>query len=95
MLFAIFCIDKADHEHVRLENRPAHVAFLKAKGDAVKVAGPTITEDGAHMTGSLIVIEDDSLEAAKSWAANDPYGQAGLFESVTVRPWKHVLGGGL
>ncbi len=95
MLFAIFCTDKPDHGQVRLDNRPAHVDFLKATGDAIKFAGPTTTEDGEAMTGSLIVVEAESLDAAKIWASNDPYAKAGLFESVEIRPWRHVIGSGV
>ncbi len=91
MLFAIFCTDRPGRAQVRLDNRPAHVAFLKAAGDTVKLAGPTTTEDGGAMTGSLIVAEFDDLAAAQAWAATDPYAQAGLFESVVIRPWKQVL----
>ncbi|WP_169569464.1 YciI family protein [Sneathiella limimaris] len=95
MLFIAYCIDKKDHLQVRMDNRPAHLEFLKAKGDELKAAGPTTTEDGSGMTGSLLIFEAESLEAAQEWAAQDPYGKAGLFERVDVKPWKHVLGSGL
>ena len=91
MLFAIFCTDRPGRGQVRLDNRPAHVEFLKGTGDALKFAGPTLTEDGDAMTGSLIVIESDDLAAAEDWAKGDPYAQAGLFESVVIRPWKQVF----
>ena len=92
MLFAVSCIDKADSLDVRLDNRPAHIEFLKAHGDAIKVAGPYVTEDGAGMTGSLLIVEAPDLAAAKALAAGDPYAKAGLFESVDIRPWKWVIG---
>ncbi len=95
MLFAAFCTDKADHLSVRMENRPAHLDFLGAKGDAIKYAGPTLADDGESPNGSLIIFEEATLEAARSWIANDPYAKAGLFSDVTVRPWKKALGAGL
>jgi uncharacterized protein YciI len=91
MLFAIFCTDRPGRGQVRLDNRPAHVEFLKGTGDALRMAGPTLTEDGATMTGSLIVIDCDDLAAAEAWAAGDPYAKAGLFESVVIRPFKQVF----
>ena len=91
MLFAIFCTDRVGRSQVRADNRPAHVEFLKGTGDALKFAGPTLTEDGEAMTGSLIVMECDDLAAAETWAASDPYAKAGLFESVVIRPWKQVF----
>ncbi|MFQ5958223.1 MAG: YciI family protein [Alphaproteobacteria bacterium] len=92
MLFAISCIDKPDHGAVRLENRPAHIAYLESKAGTVRFAGPYTSEDGAAMTGSLLVIEADDLAAARAFAAADPYARAGLFESVDVRPWRWVIG---
>ncbi|MDF2368859.1 YciI family protein [Sneathiella sp.] len=95
MLFIAHCTDKADHLQVRLDTRPDHLEFLKAKGDALKVGGPTLGVDGETPNGSLLIFEDANLETAKAWAAKDPYTAAGLFESVIVQPWKHVIGGGL
>lgn len=91
MLFVIFCTDKPDHGHLRGENRPAHIDFLKAKGAEIAFAGPTVTEDGSAMTGSMIVAEFAGQADAESWAAQDPYAGAGLFESVVIRPWKQVI----
>lgn len=91
MLFAIFCTDKEDYLDVRLDNRPAHVEYLKAQGDKLIFAGPTIAEDGETMNGSLIVVDFDGLEQAQDFASNDPYAQAKLFDSVAIRAWKKVL----
>jgi len=91
MLFAIFCTDKEDYLDVRMDNRPAHVEYLKAQGDKLIFAGPTLAEDGVTMSGSLIVVDFDSLEQAQEFASNDPYVQAKLFDSVVIRAWKKVL----
>ncbi len=95
MLFIAYCIDKPDHVDVRLNARPDHVAFLKAKGDALKLAGPTTDANGETPNGSLIIFEDESLQAAETWIAGDPYAAADLFDSVTVKPWKHAVGEGV
>lgn len=89
MLFAVICRDKPDHLQVRVDTRAAHLAYIEQTG-IVKMAGPFL-EAGA-MCGSLIVIEIDSLAAAKAWAAGDPYKAAGLFADVTVTEWKKVIG---
>ena len=91
MLFAIFCTDKEDYLDVRMDNRPAHVEYLKAQGDKLIFAGPTLAEDGETMNGSLIVVDFDSLEQAQDFVSNDPYAQAKLFDSVVIRAWKKVL----
>lgn len=92
MLFAVTCIDKPDHAAVRADNRTAHLAYLKENAGAVKIAGPFTSEDGARMTGSLLIVEAADRAACDALLAADPYAAAGLFESVTVRPWRWVVG---
>ena len=91
MLFAIFCTDKPDSAAVRAANRPAHLDYARAHAAQIIVAGPTQTDDGQAMNGSLLVMDFENLAAAKAFADNDPYFKAGLFESVVVRPWKQVF----
>jgi hypothetical protein len=45
----------------------------------------------AGFTGSVIIAEFDSLEAAQSWAEADPYRAAGVYQRVIVKPFKKVL----
>ena len=92
MLFALICNDKPGGMPIRKENRPDHLAYLKGLGNALKFAGPFTDEDGETMTGSLVVIEAPSREAARDIAAGDPFAKAGLFASVEIRPWKWSLG---
>jgi uncharacterized protein YciI len=91
MLYVISCVDKADHLHIRMENRPAHVDHLKSNLDRLVLAGPTLTEDGETPTGSVIIMEFDNQAEAEAFAAADPYAKAGLFETVTIKPWRQAL----
>ena len=91
MHFVIYCLDKADHAHVRGENRPAHVEFLKSHADKIVAAGPLLSDDGESMVGSTLIMEFGDRAEAESWAAADPYAKAGLFQSVNIRPWKKVF----
>ena len=92
MLFALFCTDKEDHLDVRLDNRSDHLAHLKSIGDKLMFAGPTLGDDGETMNGSLIVVDMNNRADVEAFAAEDPYKQHGLFESVVIRPWNKVLG---
>ena len=90
MRVALICHDKPDALQVRLDTRAAHLAHIRATG-VVEMAGPFIDAAG-RMTGSLIVLSVATLDAARDWAAADPYAQAGLFASVTVTEWNRVIG---
>ncbi|KAF0175775.1 MAG: hypothetical protein FD162_342 [Rhodobacteraceae bacterium] len=89
MRVALICIDKPGHLQTRLDNRAAHLAHIEASG-VVEMAGPFLND--GQMTGSLVVLNVDTLEQAQAWAAADPYAKAGLFESVRITEWKKVVG---
>ena len=91
-LFVIHCFDKPGHQQVRLDTGTAHLDYAKAWEDHMVVGGPLLTPDGQDMVGSMIIMDLPDLQAAYDWCANDPYGKAGLFESVTVRPYRALLG---
>ena len=91
MRYAIICLDKPDHGHVRAENRPAHLDYLNANLDKIVVAGPMLSDDGERTVGSLLVMEFAGADQARAFADGDPYAKADLFESVAIRPWRQVL----
>lgn len=98
MLFAIMCEDLPWTLAKRLEVRPAHLERLKALNDAGRLvlAGPhpsiESTDPGpAGFTGSLIVAEFATRDAAIAWTTEDPYAAAGVYSKVTVKPFRKVL----
>lgn len=98
MWYVIDARDGADVLARRLEARPRHLERLAALRDAGRLllAGPCPAVDAddpgpAGFSGSLIVAEFDSLEAAKAWAEADPYVEAGVYARVEVRPFRRVL----
>ena len=98
MLYAIICEEMPGALAKRLANRPAHVERLKnlQSDGRLILAGPHPAIDSedpgpAGFAGSLIVAEFASREAAIAWAADDPYCLAGVFSSVSVKPFKKVF----
>ena len=98
MLYAIIATDVANSLEARLAARPAHLERLqqlKAEGRIV-LAGPHPAIDSndpgaAGFSGSLIVAEFESLNAAQAWAEADPSVAAGVYANVSVKPFKQVL----
>lgn len=98
MLYAFICQDKEGTLEQRMEARPAHLERLNELKDQGRLilAGPHPAIDSedpgtAGFTGSLVVAEFESLETAQAWADADPYNAAGVYESVTVKPFRKVL----
>jgi len=91
MLYVIHCIDKPDHTELRAANRTAHQGYLTTYGNKLIAAGPTLSEDGETMTGSLLMMDFADRAEAEEFVAGDPYTMAGLFESVTIQRWQKVF----
>ena len=98
MLYAFISQDVENSLTKRLEARPAHVERLqqlKQQGRLI-IAGPHPAIDNsdpgpAGFTGSLVVAEFDNLIEAQIWADADPYVRAGVYQSITVKPFNKVL----
>lgn len=90
MFVALVAHDKPGALAVRKENRPAHLEYLEST-DLVAQAGPLLDADGG-MIGSLIILDVPDMATARTWAKNDPYALAGLFQSVTLTHWNRVIG---
>ncbi|BBB24589.1 conserved hypothetical protein [Isorropodon fossajaponicum endosymbiont JTNG4] len=98
MLYAIISQDVEDSLEKRVLVRLEHIKRLEAlkKQGRLILAGPhpaidTNDPGSAGFTGSLVVAEFDSLEAAKVWADADPYIESGAYASIIVKPFKKVL----
>jgi uncharacterized protein YciI len=98
MLYLIYSEDVVNSLEKRLSVRELHLARLRALQDdgRLLVAGPCPAIDSndpgeAGFTGSLIIAEFDDLTQAQTWADADPYIAAGVYEKVTVKPYKKVL----
>lgn len=98
MLYAIISEDVEDSLPLRGTARPAHIARLEQLRDEGRLvlAGPHPAIDcndpgDTGFTGSLVIAEFASLDAAQTWADADPYVAAGVYARVQVKPFKRVL----
>lgn len=98
MWYLIYSEDVANSLPQRKEVRPAHLARLQTLRDEGRLltAGPNPAIDSedpgeAGFTGSTVIADFPSLEAAKTWADADPYVAAGVYQNVTIKPFKQVF----
>jgi len=98
VLYVIIGEDTPGTLDQRMAARPAHVERLQALQATARLilAGPCPAIDSpdpgpAGFSGSVIIAEFESLAAAQAWADADPYVAAGVYEKVTVKPFKKVL----
>jgi uncharacterized protein YciI len=87
-LFVIIGHDAPDAREKRPAVRPAHLEHLGpvSRAGRVKLAGPFLDR-----SGSLIVLEADSLADVWALVARDPYVTEGIFNDVEVKPFQQVF----
>lgn len=98
MWYAIIGQDFPNSLEKRIASRPAHVARLQAlqAQGRLMLAGPFPAIDAedpgtAGFTGSLIIAEFSSLAEAEAWADAEPYLAGGVYEKVSVKPFKRTF----
>jgi uncharacterized protein len=94
MLYVVITEDVPDSRSKRAAAREAHMKRMTEMQDAGRlvVSGPCPAIDSpdpgpAGFSGSVIIAEFNSLEAAKVWVDADPYVAAGVWSKVTVKPF--------
>ena len=95
MLYAIITEDVPDSREKRAAARDAHMKRMTELQNAGRliISGPCPAIDSpdpgpAGFSGSVIIAEFDSLQAANDWIAADPYVTSGVFADVTVKPFR-------
>lgn len=98
MLFAIVSSDVDNSLPLRKQARPAHIERLKelTEQGRLLLAGPNPAIEAedpgeAGFSGSIVIAEFENLAEAQTWADSDPYVDAGVYASVSVKPFKKVL----
>ncbi|MFB9133888.1 YciI family protein [Vibrio olivae] len=98
MWYVIFSQDVENSLEKRMSVREKHLARLQELQDEGRLltAGPMPAIDAdspgeAGFTGSTVIANFASLEQAQQWADADPYVAAGVYQNVTVKPYKKVF----
>lgn len=90
MQFALVAYDRPNSVARRMEIRPEHLKHLDALGEALILAGPFLNDQGEGV-GSIVVIEAPTLDEARAMFNRDPFVVHGLFDSITIKPWKVTI----
>ena len=90
-LFALMCLDKPDSLDLRMATRERHLAYVRDNAEKVRLAGPLLDE-ADQMAGSFFILDLPDQAAAEAFNAADPYTQAGLFGSISLRRFKATFG---
>ena len=84
MLYIMYQVDKPNSEAIRAAQRQAHFQYLDDHQDILLLGGAMLATDGETRTGSVLIINVPSREAAERFSENEPFRKAGLFERVEI-----------
>ncbi|MFK0090888.1 YciI family protein [Pseudomonas sp. NPDC090755] len=87
MLYVIYCKDNPTTPTRRDEFYDAHRAYLKSAPIKILVAGPYTAINSDNKTGSLLIVEAETLEQAVDFQRNDPFALNGVWSEVSVNPF--------
>lgn len=91
MPFLVIARDRAGVAGKRAELRPVHLEHLDRYRPKLLAAGAMLGDDGTTPVGSMIVFDSEDRAEVEAFLAADPFTQAGLFETVEIRPWRKVF----
>ncbi len=80
--------DDGDHE---LHER--HQTYMDSWSARFVARGPVLSDDGSRHAGSVHIVRASDLPAARGFAFDEPYAQAGWYADITVAPYISCLRG--
>ncbi|MFD1194490.1 YciI family protein [Seohaeicola saemankumensis] len=87
MHYVIHCLDHAGALDRRLAHYAAHKAYLSNPSVKIVISGPLLADDEETMIGSMFLVDADSLAQVEAFHRNDPFHAAGIWETVSIRPF--------
>ncbi|KKC34220.1 YciI family protein [Devosia psychrophila] len=87
MHYVIHCLDHPGAVQKRSDHYEAHKAYLGAAAMKTVISGPLLADDEATMIGSCFVVEAGSLAEVEAFNHADPFAKAGLWQTVSIRPF--------
>lgn len=83
--FVLHCIDGPEAAELRPIHRPAHLDHVRGSG-MVRVAG-RLTDEAGAVIGSLLIVEAQGIDDARSFSREDPFTRVGVYKSVEISPF--------
>jgi uncharacterized protein YciI len=92
MEFFCFHRDRPGTTALRDELLEQHWAYMDKHAKTMIARGPAIADDGDTPAGSVHILGLPDPAAARAFAFNEPYYQAGVYRDVLLRRWSNTLG---
>lgn len=91
MPFLALCLDRLDGAELRRRIRAEHLAYMIRHRGRVVFGGPLQEDDGSRAVGSVMVLDFPDRSQVRQFLDEEPYGRAGLFETVLVHRLRQMV----
>ncbi|MFJ5219623.1 YciI family protein [Streptomyces sp. NPDC088354] len=92
MEFLCYHRDRPGSMALRDELLEEHWGYMDRFAKEMIARGPTLADDLDTPTGSVHIVDLPDPAAARAFAFDEPYYQAGVYRDVVLRRWRNVLG---
>lgn len=89
--YLLHCLDAPGKADIREANRAAHAEYMRTHANHIILGGPLLSEDGSTRIGITAVLRFDDHTALATFAENEPYRKAGLFDRISLHPIQVVM----
>ena len=84
MLWAVYCVDRADTTEERAKHLTVHREYLDKFKPNIFFSGPLQNDDASVALGSLFILNVPDRGDAENFISNEPFYKAGIFENIII-----------
>ena len=93
MHIAIWNTHKAGMDETRRNNSDAMKAYIHNHASVTLLeGGATLDDNGDAVIGGIMIVDAPSLDAARAFVADSPFGKAGVIAQSQVHPLNWMTG---
>lgn len=92
MEFFVYHRDRAGSGAMREQMVETHWSYMDRFASEMIARGPVLDADKDAALGSVHILDLPDSAAARAFAFDEPYYQAGVFRDVMLRRWRNLLG---
>lgn len=93
MYFVVWNTHAAGMEETRRDKSDAMKAYIHNDSRVtLHQGGATLEDDGETVVGGVMILEAPSLDVARAFVADSPFGKAGLLAESRIRPVNWLTG---
>ena len=81
--------DDSEASERRKKVRPYHLAGAKKlKENNQFITGGAILNEDGQMTGSVMILQFETVEDFQNWYSHEPYIKEGVWQTIEVKPFR-------